>query len=701
MKRLLVFLFLLYATDLYAVGVTYWVKQTGGLDGTCGTAVGGSDPGLYMRNPSAGMACMGSGDTLRIREGIYDDFLHDGSNVTIPSGPGTGANPYTRIVGNGDGTSIFRPSSGTPGYYIIGFNGGLHHHVEITGLTFNGELGQPGTDTFATGAFSSSSNTIGDIHHIWFHHNVAINANCNTIEVGGLVDSTFAYNDLGRGMTCNATAVGGSSHVVYLGGQTHRSERVLVEHNLIADAPQYGVQAYPDGVGHVIRYNKFTNNCQTYLAAGIILYGRDHLVTGNVIHDQGGPEGCKGIWLRGVSNSLIWNNTIVNNTQQAIFGENGSSNIVCRNNLMIGNGSTIGGTSCTATSNSVTTGTIASHFVNAGAGDFTLVSTSGAINQGTPTIGTWLLNPNLPVPVVQVFNGSAPDAGAFQKLGPINCVVQNATPTLIDCTPQNNAFPGILPVTGITGWTVTGKTIASNVRTGNNTFQITTTAPFVAGTCALSYAQTGNLTDSALIGNVYNQELFAGAATCTNNVSSGAPVPVVTQSHGAMFAWSGNESSGPQIGTTNPSQALRAMVFGKYLARFGLKTTVADTTATNYALRYSLNGAAYSVVPAQTGTLPVGICDAPAISAGNTSQRLTTGAFIAGRAVEIFGSVPTITMTNGQSTELLYPICYGPGLVAGTDNIKFLVHTDTGVALANDTNAILNVDVVAPGLSGL
>jgi hypothetical protein len=168
-----------------------------------------------------------------------------------------------------------------------------------------------------------------------------------------------------------------------------------------------------------------------------------------------------------------------------------------------------------------------------------------------------------------------------------------------------------------------------------------------------------------------------------------------------MFAWDGTESSGAQIGSTNPT-SLRAMVFAKYLARFGLKTTVADTPATNYALNYSKNGGAYAVVPTFTGSEDVGICDGPAVSASNTIQRLTSGSFVAGRVVEVGAGVPTITMTSGQSTELLYPICYGPGLVSGTDNLKFRIYKDTGAALdAYDTNATLNIDVVAPGLSGL
>jgi hypothetical protein len=303
------------------------------------------------------------------------------------------------------------------------------------------------------------------------------------------------------------------------------------------------------------------------------------------------------------------------------------------------------------------------------------------------------------------FNGTAPAVGAHEELGAVNCTIATATPTVLNCTGQNNVFPPLLPAAGITGWTVTragsNDAVVSNTRVGTNTFDITVTSAFTAGQAATAtYAQTGNMTDSAAIGGTSYQELFAGSATVVNNVS-GAAGATITQSHGAMFAWDGTESSGVQIGSTNPT-SLRAMVHAKFLARFGLKATVADTPATNYALNYSKNGGAYAVVPTFTGTQDVGICDGPAVSASNTIQRLTSGSFTAGRVVEVGAGVPTITMTSGQSTELLYPICYGPGLVSGTDNLKFRIYKDTGAALdAYDTNATLNVDVVAPGLSGL
>ena len=108
-------------------------------------------------------------------------------------------------------------------------------------------------------------------------------------------------------------------------------------------------------------------------------------------------------------------------------------------------------------------------------------------------------------------------------------------------------------------------------------------------------------------------------------------------------------------------------------------------------------------VPTQTtGSEDVSICDAPSVSNGNTSQRITSGSFTAGRVVEVGAGVPTITLLNGQSSELLYPICLGPSLVAGTDNVKLRIYKDTGAALdAYDTNATLNVDVVAPSYAGL
>jgi hypothetical protein len=339
--------------------------------------------------------------------------------------------------------------------------------------------------------------------------------------------------------------------------------------------------------------------------------------------------------------------------------------------------------------------TAASHVVAAGSDDFSLLSTSAAINQGVASIGTVTFG-GVSVNVVAAGNPT-PDRGAHQKLGAVTCTVANATPTLMDCTVQNNVVPPILPASSITGWTVTGKTISSVTRAGTNGFQVTVTVGFSAGTCALSYAQTGNLTDSALIGNTANQELFAGAASCTNNVSGGAGA-TLTQTHVGMFEWFGSESSGAQIGTTNQA-TLRAMVNSKFLARTGVKGTDADAPPTNFAYFYSQNAAAYAALPTQTGSLPIGICDAPSVSASNTIQRITSGSFTAGRVVEVGAGVPTITLLTGQSTEFLHPICFGPGAAQG-DNFKLRIYKDDGTALSG-YDATLNIDVVAPGLSGL
>ena len=618
-----------------------------------------------------------------VGDGTYNEGVYSINGSKIPSGTSTvptTIRSITTSVPRGASNVFISPSTTADGERQGIYLSGAHSYITFDGIGMDGankaNLDWPGCCGLQL------DGQAGNIHHIVYKNSEFKNHKCGSWGAQGADDVTVQDNWL-HGDQCNSF-----SHGFYA---NQPSTRWILTGNIIDGFVDYGMQIYICcSTNYTITKNIFRNNGHGLIGgidangSGIVAYGNNHLIANNVFQDNS----ASGVLLRGGSGTLVYNNTFYSNDEWGISNESGSS-ITCKNNLAIDNGS--GGISnCTTSANNDTTSTAANCFVDAAGGDFSLKSTcSGAINQGAATISG---------ATTVAYNGSLPDIGAFESLGAVTCVVANATPTLVDCAVQNNVNPPVLPASGITGFTVTGKTLSSTTRVGTNGFQATVTVGFSAGTCAVSYAQTGNFTDSALIGGG-NQELFAGAATCTNNVSGGAGA-TVTQSHVAMYEWTGNEGSGAQIGSTNSTTAMPVMQYGKYLGRIGLKTTVADTPATNYALYYSKNAGAYAVMPTFTGSQDTGICDAPAVSNGNTVQRITSGSYVAGRVVEIGAGVPTITMTSGQSTELLYPICFGPG-AALTDNFKYRIYKDDGTALAYDTNATLNVDVVSPGLSGL
>ena len=686
MKRAIFILALLLLAAEVRASHTIYVGTSGNDGNACKTAESSISTNR-KRTIREGLACIGSagttagaGHTVEVAAGTYTENLID----RIPSG--TSGNVFTlRCESTGLLTCILQPNSATAsGYAIEVGSTGLHYAI-ISGFKTNA-----GTGYFTTSGTTPTSSTNIVIENFEVD-GAAMNGNAMGIQSSNSSSITV------RSCTIHSLIGGtggftGLAHGIYAADGT---VNWIIEKCTVRNNGAYGIHSYGTGSTQPTGFKVRRNITHSNVAAGIIMYGEGHEISYNVSYSNFG-----GILMRS-GNGLLYNNTVYLNTEGGIYNDyNIGLDYVCRNNLAISNGS--GNVrNCNTVSHSVTTGTAASHFVNAGAGDFTLLSTSGALNQGTATIyGS----------TVVAYNGGAPDAGAHQKLGAITCEVGLVAANILACDVQNNVNPPLLPAASITGITVTragaSNAVTANSRQGTNGFRATLTDNFTAGQeCKFIYSQsTGNITDSALIGNTSNQELFTTVEllgqTCTNNVS-GPATATVTQSHAAMFAWAGDEGSGAQIGSTNSTTALRAMVHAKYLARLALKTTVADTAATNYALRYSKNGGAYAVVPTFTGSEDVGICDATSVSAGNTTQRITSGAFEAGRVVEVGAGIPTITMTSGESTELLYPICYGPNLVAGTDNIKFRVYKDDGTALAYDTNATLNVDVVSPSLAGL
>jgi hypothetical protein len=693
-KIILTLLFLAWTVSAH--GTTYWASTSGGA-GSCGAASGTSDPGVY-RTLTQGMACLAAGDTLILKAGTYVQAIID---PTLAAGS---AGAHTTIRSEVQYGAILRPTSTQ---FVLGLASANYHHITFDGIDFDGSACTTCSHVIMLtwgGAGPSNATHTVTVTNSKIHSTTSPPPSSKTC---------FQTTGAGNNIQLTYSEIYNCGYAVYhaVAGGSGPASGGYYGRNYIHDTFEYGLHVYSDfgNVNDVLIEGNYVYNTVTsagYCGGGILVSsGARHIVRYNTVRRVGGTCGSGIVTHYGATTPFIYNNVVYDANGDGIELSAGGAGAVVRNNISVENiFSNFNNATGATQSNNTITGLASDHFVNAASGDFTLKSTSAAINNGTNTIGT-ITYGGVPVNVVEAFNGSSRDRGTHESIGTVTCEVGLIAANILDCTVQNNVFPPVLPATGITGFTVR-RALGNNVvtaaaRQGTNGFRLTLTDNFTGGqACDFSYAQTGNFTDSALIGNTSSQELFAITnQSCTNNVGAGGGA-TVTQSHVGMFTWDGNEGSGPQIGSTNAA-TLRAMVHGKYLARFGLKTTVADTPATNYALRYSKNGGAYTAVPSFTGVEDVGICDAPGVSASNTTQRLTSGSFEAGRVVEVGAGIPTITMTNGESTELLYPICYGPNLVAGTDNIKFRLYKDDGTALAYDTNATLSVDVVTPGLSGL
>jgi parallel beta-helix repeat protein len=173
---------------------------------------------------------------------------------------------------------------------------------------------------------------------------------------------------------------------------------------------------------------------------------------------------------------------------------------------------------CNCDANSVA----AAHGLNS---DGTIAAASATLNAGTPITAV-------------AFNGVAPDIGAFETMVASSAVVGgiNATTTVISLT--NNLNPPSLPASACTGFTMrqtaVNVAISACVRSGTNQIHLTHAAITGGTVVDFSYSQTGNVTDSALIGGSVKQELLAITnQSVTNQVETTGTIAeeVVTGGH--------------------------------------------------------------------------------------------------------------------------------------------------------------------------
>lgn len=521
---------LVFAVD--ADAARYWVKSGG--TGNCGTAVGDTDPGVYLVDPTAGVACMSGGDRLTIKAGAYT-----GTNGRIRNVPsGTAANP-TIIEGDpSDGhlcalqhtcKAIIRTSSSS----IIRANNVVIDRIEFDGVN---NAGNPLYIGGVGGTTGTCTNVLVQSVETWNTQVETGPAESGIYTDAGCSFLTFRYVHSHH----NGTISTHTDHGIYL-----QAKDALVEDSSFHNNGGLGVQCYssqpaPNDKADrcIIRRSVFYNN----LEIGIALEGADGQVYDNLIYNNG--SGCIAVGYGGAPRAKIHNNTCIDNVQRvasspginmgAASGTNDSSNSTVHNNIIIGHspeltlgsgssGTTVSHNACTSAGSCGTTGkvTITSAgqwLVDPANGDFTLkAGTNDLVNAGT-TVST------RPSPV------GTPDIGAYER-GLLSSAAVATGHIEIN---TNTVASGVNPTSGITGVTIacvgcTGTPVASSVavKPGTTTvLQVVVSGISSSGTCTVSLGSS-NLTDSVFIAglstNAQKLNTVSGLAvsgTCTNTTGA-------------------------------------------------------------------------------------------------------------------------------------------------------------------------------------
>jgi len=668
MKILPTLLFLLIATSAQAV--TYFVgKGAGDLNSnSCTSAQTDTDGNrkATISGNSGGISCLSGGDTLTIRTGTYVERI-DSSSDNIPSG--TSTTSVTTIQGASGETVTLKPTGSAPTILI---------DTNLDFVTFD-NLILDGADVSIAGKAGSLriEKNVG-ASFITFQNGEIKNVPTSGINAGEGNSNISILNNRIHEIDGSQTGTTSGAHGIYW-----RSSNGLIEGNEIFEFNGWCIQFYIGAGTPDVRDNVFTRNiCYNTTAAnnlkgGIFLGGaaKSNKIHNNVIRDL--KKGMNG----GGSNNDIYNNTFYN-LSDTIKVKTASNTV--RSNIMI----STGGTEDDATfSNNLTSGTDTDIFTDPVNDDYSLKLGSVAINAGTVITG-------------YSFNGSAPDQGAFESWVFASGTVAANTMTVIF---ENNKNNPILPSSSLTTFTVNnGRSVTSATRVGDNSVDIV----FSGSVCdneswTFSYT-AGNVTDSALLGNLAAnvQPLHAIVnQPVTNNCAGGGggdPTDTVTQT-GAIFRLShGTESGTPNTDAGEDNGTILADTIppnGVKRLRLEIRCdNTADCPPFGPVLYVDIGGGGYNEVTNTctsttmcfygTGDTKLETIDGTA----TTDQLNGTETFVACEVKRGSGGVPSVDLGQNQLTECEWVLQAGSGIT--NEVFSFRAGKDGGSSPDFDTYSV-------------
>jgi hypothetical protein len=657
-----------------AWGATYYVDGTGGSDSTGNGSIG--NPWATIRKAVTTGTPVVACDTVIVKNATYTP-ASGGTVVTIsstqgsPSGTSTcpitikSENPLGAVIQMGATTSSNAGFDVNRPYYIIeGFdiNGGtMSGNQSSSSLVFTGIAVRTG----ATG-FIARKNKIHDIARNVCSNSTngfsAIFVQGPTAASGVRLEKNVFHTigrlfnaEVGPGGACTTTLFQ-NDHAIYL----EHGNNVTVLRNLCYKVDRgFCINLYNSGdpttFTHTnvdIAHNTFDHpSGETRGPCGKIIYGQTQVglkIRNNIFSN---PE-VSALQTTGVG--TMTNVSMVGNRMNV-----SDANFHCG---AVPTGITVGGTNVSG----ATLG-----FANLGSNDYTLTSTSTAIDTGSD-IG-------LP------YNGSAPDAGAFETFTFASCAVPSGATSTIQITFTNNANPPISST--ITTFTAR-RNGASNALTGaatkigDNIASLPVTTAYSAGNTADISWSSGALTDQALIGSTLNQPFIQTLAnqSCSNSAAAHTFTQATYRFHGVY----GLEAS-PDIRSAENVAAFSVVKNGGLRTRFALTCGGADCPPTGFYLYYSTGGA-YAAVPDDFTADNVAFCGSsysgpliPVNGSATTAQLSTSGTFAVGGVIYTSNAIPTVSgLNNGYKTELEYCVKFDAD---ATGTYTFRVRQQDGTVL--------------------
>lgn len=716
MKKLIASFVLFFVSPCLSEATVYWASPTGSNTATCtnidstGTADSpGTDPGSYGTIGRAAQCATVAGDVVNIKAGTYTsvndriDTAFSGGTVTS-TGLKSGTDEAVRTYVQGDPSGA-RPLVQGRRFYCT-FSGASRNYITIRHLKLD--------ENYGGGACSATIGVEG--HHVTITDNEILNSQDMNILIGtSCISASCTHTEAQYAVvTYNVLHTPGGDGTGY--GIYSTQNNPTVEHNEIYSFKGFAIHIYSDfgPVNNpIIRYNYIHDALRgrqttTYIpCGGIIVNGSGSIVHRNVIDlstcesdsDTSSPGIVVGYNTAAAAD--ITHNLIYRSRGYGIrIGSTPTGATTIYNNILFGNivaavsispsftGSVTythnacESTATCTTSNKTTISAITD--ITASTSNFTHKSASSGIDVGKVLSGA--------------YNGSAPDLGPFEV--PVFGSCQISTGTTIEVTMTNNVNPPMLPASSATTFTArkngSANTVSSVSRVGDNMYQLTTSSSYVAGnTGDISWA-SGNLTDSALIGNTLNQGVVTAISnqSCVNNVAGASYT--LTQAAYRLHSLFGTEAApvilpyGVAGASAENFSSFTVFPGSKIRIRFSVTCASAACDDTGFNLYYSKNGGSYTSIPNTAGADAISFCGSlsgiPSNGSATTNLLTTAGTFTAGGFVSTSNAIPTVTgLVSGGKTENEYCVALSSSASSG-DTYDFRMYKQTGSALDTYSN---------------
>ena len=331
---------------------------------TSGNDVNPGTQSSPFRTIKRGLGVLQPGNTLFIRGGTYQEFLHSWNGTRFPSG-NSWSSPITIAAFNGETVNLVGSidlAQSSPAIQYLIFDGiRINANGEETGISLT-----------------------GNTHHIRFQNGEVKNAGrwgiaTNFHNTTSFADTFYEFINLDvhhNGRTKNV------DHGFYI-----KTSRNLIDGCHIHDNVAWGIHNFagdnsePKANNNTYRNNLIHHNGINYSQGGGITMGSgdNNIAYNNVVWKN--YTGINVHSYRNPVNSGVFHNTIYGNTGYGILIEPGSQGADVINNISYGNYVNMDNRgSGTSISNNLTSNP---SFKNASAGDFHLQSGSAAIDTGT------------------------------------------------------------------------------------------------------------------------------------------------------------------------------------------------------------------------------------------------------------------------------------------------------------------------------